>query len=121
MGSDNIKKVINFAFGIIVGFINSLLGAGGGMIAVPLLKRSQLSQNEAHASAVAVILPLTVISAVLYLYKGYVDISDSLPFIVYGVFGSIVGAVVLKKVPSTLLKRIFGVFMIYAGIRMFFK
>lgn len=116
-----IKKAINFLFGFVIGFINSLLGAGGGMIAVPLLRRSNLSQNEAHASAVAVIFPLTVISAVLYLYNGYVQISDSFPFIALGVVGAIVGAYALKKVPSKLLKRIFGIFMIYAGVRMLFR
>lgn len=91
------------------------------MIAVPLLRKSDISQKDAHASAVAVILPLTVISSALYLYKGYVEISDALPFIFYGLIGAVIGSVALKKVPSTLLKRIFGIFMIYAGIRMIYK
>ncbi len=121
IGSDFIKKLIYIFFGFLIGFINSLLGAGGGMIAVPLLRKSNLTQNEAHASAVAVILPLTIISASMYLSKGYVLFFDVFPFVAYGIAGAVVGALILKKVPSKLLKRIFGIFMIYVGIRMILK
>ena len=47
-----------YIFGFLIGFINSLLGAGGGMIAVPLLKRSSLSQGKHTQVPIAVILPL---------------------------------------------------------------
>lgn len=120
-GSDFIKKFIFVIFGFLIGFINSLLGAGGGMITVPLLKKFNLSQNEAHASTVAVIFPLTIISAFMYILKGYVEISDALPFVIFGIAGSVVGAWILKKVSPKILKRIFAVFMIYAGVRMVFK
>lgn len=121
IGCDFIKKSVYIFWGFLIGFINSLLGAGGGMIAVPLLKKSKLSQNEAHASAVAVILPLTFISAVMYLLKGYVALADVSPFIIYGVVGSVFGAMILKKISPKLLKKVFSVFMIYAGIRMILR
>lgn len=121
IGSDFIKKSVYIFFGFLIGFINSLLGAGGGMIAVPLLKRSSLSQNEAHASAIAVILPLTFISASMYLFKGYVAFDDVFPFVVFGIIGSIFGTLILKKISAKMLKRIFAVFMIYAGIRMILR
>jgi len=120
-GSDIIKKFVYIIFGFFIGFINSLLGAGGGMLAVPLLKKSNLSQNEAHASAVAVIFPLTIISASMYLLRGYVEISDALPFIFFGIVGSVIGSLILKRVSPKLLKRIFGIFMIYVGVRMIFR
>lgn len=60
------KKAKMFIFGILVGAVNSLLGAGGGMVAVPLLRQSGLTQKQAQASSVAVILPLSLISAGIY-------------------------------------------------------
>ena len=107
--------------GLSVGFINGLLGAGGGIIAVPLLKKLGLEQKEAHANAVAVILPITLFSAVIYLLKGYVSFSDSLVFMPGGIVGSLIGTYCLKKIPPTWLKRIFGVFMVYAGVRLLLK
>ena len=51
------NKVINIGFGFFIGIINGLLGAGGGMLAVPALKKLGLSQKDAHRNALAVILP----------------------------------------------------------------
>lgn len=108
-------------FGILIGLINSLLGAGGGMVAVPLLEGLGFSEKEAHASAVAIILPITVISAVLYLIRDYVNLVDGLIFIPTGLLGAIIGSFFLKKISPTLLKKIFSLFMIYAGIRLLIK
>ena len=98
--------------------VNGLLGAGGGMIAVPLLQRLGLERKQAHANAVAVILPITVLSAALYLMKGYVSLSDSFIFIPGGIAGSLLGTLIMKKISPKWLKRIFGGFMIYAGVRL---
>lgn len=115
------KNITTAAAGLLIGGINGLLGAGGGMIAVPMLKKAGLEQKEAHANAVAVILPISVLSAVLYVIKGYVNISDSLPYIPTGVVGSVLGTLILKKISPLWLKRIFGAFMVYAGVRLLLK
>lgn len=118
----SIKKYIKpTAAGMAVGLVNGIFGAGGGMLAVPLLKKSGLNQKSAHANAVAVILPITVISAVLYLIKGKVQINDSLIFLPTGLIGSVIATFALKNISSVWLKRIFGAFMIYAGIRLLLK
>ncbi len=115
------KYMRSGAFGIFIGLVNGMFGAGGGMIAVPTLKRMGLSQKCAHANAVAVILPITVISAVMYVVKGYVGIKASLVFIPTGLIGSFIGTLIIKKISPVWLKRIFGGFMIYAGARLLLK
>ena len=107
--------------GLAIGVINGLLGAGGGMIAVPLLKKMGLEQKQAHANAVALILPISILSAILYLYKDYVNLSSALPFIPTGVLGAVLGTYFLKKISPLWLKRIFGIFMVYAGVRLLLK
>ena len=118
------KKLKNFLTpigGITIGFINSFLGAGGGIIAVPILKKEGLSQKEAHMNAVAVILPVTAISAGYYLIKGSVELSDALPYIPGGVVGAIIGTFIMKKISALYLKKIFAGFMIYAGVRLLIR
>lgn len=115
------KKISLPIFGIIIGLVNGLMGAGGGMIAVPLLKKCGLEQKSAHTNAVAVIFPITLLSAVLYIIKGYVSLSDAFIFIPTGVIGSLIGAFTLKKISPVFLKKVFGGFMIYAGIRLLLK
>ncbi len=88
------------------------------MLAVPMLKKSGLDQKSAHANAVAVILPITVISAVLYLVKGSVTLSDSFAYIPTGLIGSVAATFLLQKFSNKLLQKAFAIFMIYAGIRL---
>lgn len=113
-----IETIQNVFVGISIGIINGLFGAGGGMIAVPLLKHLGLDQNSAHRNAIAVILPLTVLSAFLYLSKGFVNIKDSLVFMPTGLIGAFIGSRILSKISPKILKGIFGGFMIYAGINL---
>ncbi|MBR4123579.1 MAG: sulfite exporter TauE/SafE family protein [Clostridia bacterium] len=104
-----------------IGVVNGLFGAGGGMIAVPLLKKMGFEQKSAHCNAVAVILPITVLSAILYIIKDYVNLSDAYIYLPTGVLGAGIGTVVLKKISPLWLKRIFGIFMVYAGFRLLAK
>ena len=115
------KKIINAFLGILTGFINILIGACGGIVAVEALKHDSLNQTKAHATAIAVILPLTVISAIMYLLRGDVEISDAKIYIIPGVIGSAVGSLILPKVPKNILGKVFSVFIIYAGVRMLIK
>ena len=116
------KNFIKNGFeGILIGAVNGLFGAGGGMLAVPLLKKGGMEVKESHANAVAVILPITVVSGIIYLWKGYVSFSDALPYIPAGVVGAVLGTLVLKKISPLWLKRIFGGFMVYAGIRLILR
>lgn len=115
------KKFLSSLFGLIIGFVNGTLGAGGGMLAVPLLKKCGFEQRDAHTNAVAVILPICIISASLYLYKGHINLSDAFPFIPSGIVGSIIGTLLIKRISPNLLKKAFGVLMIYAGIRLLVK
>lgn len=117
-----IKKTAVFGgMGLLIGIINGMLGAGGGMVTVPLLKRAGLDQKAAHANAVAVILPITALSAVLYLLRGHVTLSEGLLYVPTGIIGSLIGAALIKKISPVWLKRIFGGFMVYAGVRLLMK
>lgn len=111
------KKKLLF-YGVIIGLINSVFGAGGGMVCVPLLKSLGLEQKKAQATTVCIILPLTVITSAIYLLKGYVTFKDALPYILPGFAGAIAGSTLLKKLSNNLLKNIFAVFMLWAGIRL---
>ncbi len=114
----NIKTILG---GIAIGFVNGLLGAGGGMLAVPILKSQGLSQKEAHANAIAIIIPITVLSAILYLINDYVTLGNAFIYIPTGLLGALIGTFILSKISPKILKRIFGILMVYAGVRLLIK
>ena len=115
------KKTISAIGGFLAGALNGLLGAGGGMIIVPTLTKSGVSQQKAHATSVCIILPLCIFSAYLYLSSGKVAIQDALPYLGWGVLGAFIGTYILSKINEQLLRRIFGILMIWAAYRMVFR
>lgn len=115
-----IKKQLSNLVGFFSGIINGLLGAGGGMLIVPVLK-SKLPPAKAHATTVAVILPMCVVSSMLYIYDGRVSLSDAMPYIPFGVIGAVIGTALLPKLSGNQLRVIFSLFMIWAGIRMIMR
>ena len=115
------KRIITALSGLIIGTVNGFMGAGGGMIAVPLLKKCGMEQKQAHTNAVAVILPICLISAGLYLWRGQVSFNDALPFVPSGIIGSLLGTWIIRKISPFWLKKLFGCFVIYAGVRLLLK
>lgn len=115
----NISKVKLLLVGFIIGLVNGLFGSGGGTVAVPaLVFMLGLSQHKAHATAISIIFPLSLVSAFLYYRNGVLNFKISSIVALGGVIGSYIGAINLTKVPSSMLRKIFGIFMIIAAIRM---
>ncbi len=111
------KKKLFALWGALAGLLSGLLGAGGGMVAVPILK-TKMNEKEAHATSVAVILPICIVSAAFYLQQGAVTMSDALPYLLWGVAGSAIGVILMKKLSSNALRKIFAFLMLWAGIRL---
>jgi len=111
-------KLKSMATGILVGILNGLFGAGGGMVAVPLLRNNGLEDRQAHATSIAVILPLSLVSVFLYLQSGHMQLDDIFPFLPGGILGAAAGGLLLNKIPVKWLRRIFGILIIYAAIRL---
>ncbi len=74
--------------GGLAGLANGFFGGGGGMILVPLLTgKCGLDQRKAFATSVLVILPLCLLSSVIYLFRGGMEFSTALPYLVGGLVG----------------------------------
>ncbi len=104
--------------GALAGVANGFFGAGGGMILVPCFtKLCGLDERRALASSVAAILPLCVLSALIYWLRGGLPLLDALPYALGGAAGGFLAGRLLKKLPAQLLRRGFALFMLYGGIR----
>lgn len=114
-------SLLKIILGVAVGIVNSALGAGGGMISVPAMKKYGLSQKQSQATTLAVILPLTVISTIVYAVNKEFMLTDALKYIPSGFFGSVIGVHLMEKADSSILRKIFALFMIWAGIKMIFR
>ncbi len=118
-GLKNVKRTL---LGGGVGLAASVFGGGGGMVAVPMLRGVGLSEKGAHATAILLILPVSVLSFLLYAFKGLYDFSVLLPTAIGVSAGGVLGAKLLGKLPVKAVNIVFAILQLFAGIfLLFFK
>ena len=106
---------------VVIGFLNGFFGGGGGMLCVPFLKNFyNLEDKVAHATTLFIMLPLSIISSMLYWNK-IGGLNFKYLYTIGGVvIGGIVGALLLKKLSNKALNIVFSIVIIFGGIRMLF-
>ncbi|GHU82554.1 hypothetical protein AGMMS50284_4620 [Clostridia bacterium] len=116
----NKTNMLNVVGGTVTGVLNGLLGAGGGMVAVPILKK-EMEARQAHANSVCIILPICIVSAINYILSGKVQIGHAMPYMGWGVLGAVFGTVLLQKINQKVLRKMFALLMLWAGYRLVFR
>ncbi len=114
--------IILVLIGLSAGFIGGALGVGGGIIIVPaLVFIFGMTQHHAQGTSLAVLLfPVGILAVLNYYRKGYVNFKFALILIVAFVLGSYFGSLFSISLPESTLKKLFGVLMLAAGLRMIF-
>jgi uncharacterized membrane protein YfcA len=106
--------------GAAVGAANSLFGGGGGMIAVPLLQKTRMDERRAHATAILIILPVSLVSFLFYVFQGAYDTGVLIPTAIGVTAGGLLGAKLLGKLPIKIVGLLFIFFQALAGISLLF-
>ena len=83
-----------------------------------LLAPLWLGGKISHATAVIVIVPVSLVSAILYLVQGRVTVMDALPWLPGSLLGAYLGSRLMPKISTGWLKLVFGGLMLWGGIRL---
>ena len=111
-----LKKI---SVGLISGVISGLFAAGGGTIVVPaLIHLFKIEDSKARATSVFAILPMVIASGIFYYKNDYVDWNLGIKCAIGGIIGGIIGAKLLKKMPTKALRILFIIFLSYTSIKM---
>lgn len=103
---------------ILAGAANGCFGGGGGMVLLPLLTRwCRVEEKTAFATCVAVILPLSAVSAAVYLLRQGFELAAALPYLLGGLAGGLVGGRLFRCVSVEWLRGLFAAFLVYGGVR----
>lgn len=109
------------AVGSVAGLINGFFGGGGGTVVVPLLiSACGFLRKNAHATALSVMLPTCLVSAIVYAVNGNFDFKVILPVTVGFTLGGVLGAFLLSKLKENWIKYVFCAILIFAGIKLAF-
>ena len=114
--------------GAAAGFINGLLGTGGGILLVLAFGHAAkrggraislpMTKRDAYANALCVMLPISLFSALRYIAKGAVDPVAFSPLIPPSILGGILGGILLDRLKVSFLRMLFCLLIVISGIFM---
>ena len=119
----NITTILGLlVVGFAAGMLSSLVGIGGGTLIVPtLVIVFAMSQKMAQGTSLAMLLPPIGVLAVISYYKaGYVDFKVAAILCVSFIAGSYFGSILAVNMHETILKKLFGVFLMVLAIKYLF-
>lgn len=104
--------------GGLAGLVNGLLGTGGGMVLVPMLRTERsLRGNQVFPSSVVMILPLCIISLAVHALHAPLPWRDALPYLLGSIPGGILAGLFGRRIPTLWLHRFLGLVILWGGIR----
>jgi hypothetical protein len=106
--------------GLCTGFLQALLGIGGGSILVPaLVLLAGMKQKEAQALSLWYVVPTSLTAGIAYIVSGTAEIRLSfvLAMLIAALVGAAIGVRFVKRIDGRALKQVFGmVLIVLAGV-----
>jgi uncharacterized membrane protein YfcA len=104
---------------LVVGFVGSLAGFGGGVLIVPILTFAfGYPIHEAIGSCMLALVPGTLVASIGYYRRGLADLPLALLVFGAGIATTYLGAALATELPGSVLKPIFGGLLMVLGVRM---
>ena len=108
--------------GLAAGFLNGLLGAGGGIVIIWILEKTLEyrtdDKRDVFANALAVMLPISAMSAISYAVSGGLPRDDITRFLFPAILGGLLGAFLLDRIGADTVKTLFCLLVILSGVVM---
>lgn len=111
------------AVGLAAGILGGTLGVGGGIIVIPaLVFLFGFSQHDAQGTTLAFMLPpVTLLATWNYWKNGNVDWRFALILSATFMVGAFLGSKLAIELPDKILKKIFGILLLFVAIKMIFS
>jgi len=118
-----------FFTGIVAGTVSGLFGVGGGSLMTPVQfwlytaggMDSTPATRLAFGTSLAVIIPTMVSGALGHHLRGAVDWKAAVPMGLAAIFGGLAGGMVASRIPGSMLRMFFAVFILVMAVRMIWQ
>ncbi len=117
-----------------IGILSSILGAGGGTMLIPFMMRCKVGIRQAAGTSVACGVSIGIVATVSFMILGSTSVGLSLAwctgYIYWPAFLGVaitsmifapIGTTLAHKLPTSVLKRVLGIFLVLIAIDMFFS
>lgn len=117
------KNAVRYLFtGLAAGTVTGVIGSGGGLVLVPLLSVfCQVDDAAVFGQSLSIMLPICICSLLVQHVYCAVPLQELMPYLFGGAVGGACAAVIGKHISSAWLHRIFGLIMLWSGIRCLFS
>ena len=107
----------------LAGILNGFLGAGSGvvlMFAIAALNadKGEGAARDNFATVIASVLPVSVVSTIIYMKNGAINEDIMGRFAFPAALGGIVGAFLTDRLNTKILRLVFAIVVIIAGVNM---
>ncbi|MBN2201747.1 sulfite exporter TauE/SafE family protein [bacterium] len=104
--------------GLAAGVASGFLGIGGGLLLVPAMTLIfGFTQHQAQGTSLAVLIPpVGLLAAWTYYRAGHVNVKIAGLICIGFILGALAGSRAAVSVPNDVLRRVFGAFLIAAGV-----
>ena len=107
--------------GIAAGTVTGVLGSGGGLVLVPLLRILSKEDSETvFPYSLGIMLPICLSSLFRQSAYAAVSLTEALPYLIGGAIGGILSLVLSKRISPVWLHRLFGCILLWSGFRCLF-
>ena len=104
--------------GLLAGVVNGIFGGAGGMVLIPALRLwSDVREDALFPMSVSVMLPVCLLSLGISAAAAPLPWGDAWPYLAGSVIGGVLVGLLGKRIPTVWLHRIFGVMILWGGIR----
>ena len=106
--------------GVVAGIFGGMFGIGGGTILIPaLVYLFGLTQHQAQGATLAIMIPpIGLLAALRYYQAGNVKLSMAGLICLGFLAGGLLGANIIHNVSDTLLKKLFGIYLLFISAKM---
>jgi uncharacterized membrane protein YfcA len=110
--------IIFIVVGLGAGVLSGMFGIGGGVVIVPALVLLGFQFKEAVGTSLgALLMPVAVFAVIAYYRAGKLKIPIAFWIALGLIFGGIGGAEIATRLDTSILERLYGVFLLYTGWR----
>ncbi len=122
------KYTVLLISSVLGGVLNGFLGAGGGiligLVLTKLLKEDGellCDRRDIYANVQLAMICVSLVSLSIYSARGGVNLSTADWIILPALAGGAVGSLILRKISSGAIGKIFAVLVVWSGIRMIMR
>ncbi len=113
------NKAIGFVLSLLAGNISGILGVGGGIIQIPMMRSVMKVPMKTAAATSSFMIGITVApAAMLYLFMGDIDPFKAAAVILGAFFGARAGIAIAISIRSGFLRILFVCLMLFTAYRM---